>query len=160
MKYSWGSDDAWEDEVYPALEEHMHEDWDEDDFWEITEEINDAVYAACNTELKDFDWQDEYDLFTPEQRQAAEILAGPWHVCLNGMQIGVDHGYAVITQHHSALSRTPITPDVARRVIEVGAGMGGPSYHDAQMLDALMNAVVYDEDTIASAIEDDYDAID
>ena len=143
VRYSWGADDAWEVEVYPALEKHMHEDWDEDDFWEITEEVNDAVYTACNAELKDFNWQDEYELFTPEQRKAAEILAGPWHVFSNCAQVRVEKGYAVVTQDHRTLSRTPITPDVATRVIKAGSGMGfgSPAYNSARDLEELIDAV-------------------
>ena len=79
--------------------------------------LGDLITAGCSRGIDINKWQDEYELDTPEQRQAADILTEQQHMDLGGIQLSVDHGCAVTSIGSITITRNPITDIMARRVV-------------------------------------------
>ena len=79
--------------------------------------MGELINAGCNCGIKNVNWHDAYELDTPEQQQAIDILTGFQHMDFGGIRLGVEQGYAVTSIRSIAITRTPITAGLARRVI-------------------------------------------
>ena len=78
--------------------------------------LGDLINTGCIKGI-DVKWQDEYELDTPEQQQAADILTEQRHMDIGGIQLSVDHGHAITSIRSIPITRNPITNIMARRVI-------------------------------------------
>lgn len=142
---NWGSDYVFDEEILPAFEEHMQAEWDDDEAEEIKEEVNDAVFQTVNAFLENYDWMEHYELETEDQREAADILDCEWMVYIYSSTIrGVRDGHVFVSYTDGTADCYKLTPEVAKRVIEVHNNTherGDDRLDNAAYLSNLIDAV-------------------
>ena len=139
------------------------DDEDQDKYFEFKEQFDAAVddlirqiAPVVMTEAQEF-WnmrldEDEYELKTPQQRQAAKLLNQDWCTTYAFQSIKEDHGYAVVYDSDGITARTPLTQDLAQELLAVedncykhGYAFLGDARYLLDFMDTVKQAYQYDQ---------------